>query len=1008
MKNSIITNKNLNAMKKLLFTLAMLFSFAGANFAQSWSAPEEGAYNHETVVYANIVSNVDASNFVLGAFIEGVCRASASAEYSEPTGGGDIVWTLRVQGDKTGDLGKNISFKVYDPSTNLEYTLTTTLLFNGESHGLPSSPINFSFKVPETYTLNFTEAELGKTYNLLEYVNVTPEDALKPDNLTWHVYTSEYSDASAYATINGNILTPKQKGNDLILSLVTSPTGGGVESHFNIVQYATGINLLQTSLTVNRTDSYSGELASFMTEGTAYELLPAGSLANVKWEVEDNTIITMDNSGAFIPVKAGTTRIRPYIDKGDSKIYPNGWITIKVIVAITDITINPAIYGGTFKANVGDTHIYQRLVKMISVEPADATESYTITMEDNEAVSKKGETTYEAIDHGQARFNVTANSEINNPTGGPEISAFIDLQVLAVPDVTFNSNTLGTYKIEDGNPMDISMQVHDNVTVAVPDPNVNWEEQSASISGTSVTATDMSFGMNGLNGTFTAVSAGTTTITINLRWPNYDDWGIGNTTNAVQYNTKQKSFQIVVTESANLASFDVTVTNAVAGKTGTITFTPQPEGAEFDVNNLNFNIQNGLPGLWGNQLTVTRTSNTNSPIVYEFISTIPGAIAVKVTDETGARILLNNPTAVTVGEFTGFEIGYPVDFVAGWQWRSNPCGVVTPNDFETVFTVANLEEIRTQRELLYNDPNWGFYGTLMNGNGLLMDQCYKLKMKNAQSSVLYGSAVSAEQIAINVDPTTGATTLTLNPGWNWIGSPYFFNRLLNNVLTDKADELDGAVIVGKDGAAELGDGIWQGGAMTTLGSGRGYILKNPTLQRITITLPLEVTMAPANEGSEIGARSFDMGSHVWKYDDTRFMDNMTMVCTFGDLDNAERYSVGAFVGDECRGEGVIVGDKAFITVHCDGGELVSFKLYDTWTGEMIDVEETVKSQFRVGSLKAPFKLHAGVQATGINGISASGSQAENYDLTGRRINGQQHGISLQRTKNGGFRKVIVK
>ena len=995
-------------MKKLLFTLAMLFSFAGANFAQSWSAPEEGAYNHETVVYANIVSNVDASNFVLGAFIEGVCRASASAEYSEPTGGGDIVWTLRVQGDKTGDLGKNISFKVYDPNTNLEYTLTTTLLFNGESHGLPSSPINFSFKVPETYTLNFTEAELGKTYNLLEYVNVTPEDALKPDNLTWHVYTSEYSDASAYATINGNILTPKQKGNDLILSLVTSPTGGGVESHFNIVQYATGINLLQTSLTVNRTDSYSGELASFMTEGTAYELLPAGSLANVKWEVEDNTIITMDNSGAFIPVKAGTTRIRPYIDKGDSKIYPNGWITIKVIVAITDITINPAIYGGTFKANVGDTHIYQRLVKMISVEPADATESYTITMEDNEAVSKKGETTYEAIDHGQARFNVTANSEINNPTGGPEISAFIDLQVLAVPDVTFNSNTLGTYKIEDGNPMDISMDVHNNVTVKDPDPNVNWEEQSASISGTSVTATDMIFNMNGLDGTFTAVSAGTTTITINLRWPNYDDWGIGNTTNAVQYNTKQKSFQIVVTESANLASFDVTVTNAVAGKTGTITFTPQPEGAEFDVNNLNFNIQNGLPGLWGNQLTVTRTSNTNSPIVYEFISTIPGAIAVKVTDETGARILLNNPTAVTVGEFTGFEIGYPVDFVAGWQWRSNPCGVVTPNDFETVFTVANLEEIRTQRELLYNDPNWGFYGTLMNGNGLLMDQCYKLKMKNAQSSVLYGSAVSAEQIAINVDPTTGATTLTLNPGWNWIGSPYFFNRLLNNVLTDKADELDGAVIVGKDGAAELGDGIWQGGAMTTLGSGRGYILKNPTSQRITITLPLEVTMAPANEGSEIGARSFDMGSHVWKYDDTRFMDNMTMVCTFGDLDNAERYSVGAFVGDECRGEGVIVGDKAFITVHCDGGELVSFKLYDTWTGEMIDVEETVKSQFRVGSLKAPYRLHADLQATGINGVSASGSQTENYDLTGRRISGKQHGVSLQRTKNGGFRKVIVK
>ena len=993
-------------MKKLLFTLAMLLSFGGASFAQSWSSPGDGTFNHETPVYVTVTSNADVANFVLGAFIAGECRATATAEY--PTGSATPLWTLVVQGDKTADLGKTINFKVYDPSTNMEYTLTNTLTFDGDTHGQPSSPIEFALTAPTSYSLNFTEAEMGKTYDLRNYVTVTPDGATLPDNLMWNVYTADYGDASAYATINNNILTPLQTGNGLILKLVTDPAGGGVESTFNIVQYATGINLLQTSITVNREETYSAELDAFMHEGTAYELVPAGSTANVGWETEDATILQWSDRGFYIPIKGGTTRIRPYINKADgSKIYPSGWITVKVVVPVTGITIDPSIYGGTFKANVGDTHLYERLVKMITILPADATDkSYTITMNDNEAISKTGANTFKAIAAGLARFTVTANGA-NDPTGAPTVSESIDIQVLAVPAVTINSTTLGTYKIEDGNPQDITMDVHNNVTVVDPDPNINWEEQTVSVSGTSVTATDINFDLSGLNGTFTAVSAGTTTVTINLRWPNYDDWGIGNTTNAVQYNTKQKSFQIVVTESANLASFDVTVTNAVAGKTGTITFTPQPEGAEFDVNNLKFNIKNGLPGLWGNQLTVTRKSNTNSPIVYEFISTIPGAIAVKVTDETGARILLNNPTAVTVGEFTGFEIGYPVDFVAGWQWRSNPCGVVTPNDFETVFTVANLEEIRTQRELLYNDPNWGFYGTLMNGNGLLMDQCYKLKMKNAQSSVLYGSAVSAEQIAINVDPTTGATTFTLNPGWNWIGSPYFFNRLLNNVLTDKADELDGAVIVGRNGSAELGNGTWQGD-MNTMGSGLGYILKNPTSQRITITLPLEVTMAPANEGSEIGARSFDMGSHVWKYDDTRFMDNMTMVCTFEDLDNAEHYSIGAFVGDECRGEGVIIGDKAFITVHCDGGELVSFKLYDTWTGEMTDVEETVKSQFRVGSLKAPFKLHAGVQATGINGISASGSQAENYDLTGRRINGQQHGISLQRTKNGGFRKVIVK
>lgn len=993
-------------MKKLLFTLAMLLSFVGASFAQSWSSPGDGTYNHETPVYVTVTSNADVANFVLGAFIAGECRATATAEY--PTGSATPLWTLVVQGDKAADLGKTINFKVYDQSTNMEYTLTNTLTFGGETHGQPSSPIEFALTAPTSYSLNFTEAEIGKTYDLRNYVTVTPDGATLPDNLMWNVYTADYGDASAYATINNNILTPLQTGNGLILSLVTDPAGGGVESTFNIVQYATGINLLQTSITVNREETYSAELDAFMHEGTAYELVPAGSTANVGWETEDATILQWSDRGYYIPIKGGTTRIRPYINKADgSKIYPSGWITVKVVVPVTGITIDPSIYGGTFKANVGDTHLYERLVKMITILPADATDkSYTITMNDNEAISKTGANTFKAIAAGLARFTVTANGA-NDPTSAPTVSESIDIQVLAVPAVTINSTTLGTYKIEDGNPQDITMDVHNNVTVVDPDPNINWEEQTVSVSGTSVTATGINFDLSGLNGTFTAVSAGTTTVTINLRWPNYDDWGIGNTTNAVQYNTKQKSFQIVVTESANLASFDVTVTNAVAGKTGTITFTPQPEGAEFDVNNLNFNIKNGLPGLWGNQLTVTRTSNTNSPIVYEFISTIPGAIAVKVTDETGARILLNNPTAVTVGEFTGFEIGYPVDFVAGWQWRSNPCGVVTPNDFETVFTVANLEEIRTQRELLYNDPNWGFYGTLMNGNGLLMDQCYKLKMKNAQSSVLYGSAVSAEQIAINVDPTTGATTLTLNPGWNWIGSPYFFNRLLNNVLVSNTTELDGAVIVGRNGSAELGNGTWQGD-MNTMGSGLGYIIKNPTSTRIEINLPIELTMNPGDEGTQVGVKASGLGGNVWKYDDTRFMDNMTMVCTFEDLNNPERYSIGAFVGDECRGEGILTGDKAFVTVHCDGGELVSFKLYDTWTGEMTSVKEVVAAQTRIGSLKAPFVMHADTQTTGINAISGAANQTETYDLTGRRVSGQQHGVSLQRTKNGNFRKVVVK
>jgi hypothetical protein len=995
-------------MKKLLFTLAMLLSFSGASFAQSWSSPGDGTYNHETFVHVTVTSNADVANFVLGAFIAGECRATATAEYPT-TGNGTPLWTLRVWGDKAADLGKTINFKVYDPSTNMEYTLTNTLTFDGESHGPASSPIKLALTAPTSYSLHFTEAEMGKTYDLRNYVTVTPDGATLPDNLMWNVYTAGYGDASAYATINNNILTPLQTGNGLILSLVTNPAGGGVESTFNIVQYATGINLLQTSITVNREETYSAELDAFMHEGTAYELVPAGSTANVGWETEDATILQWSDHGYYIPIKGGTTRIRPYINKADaSKIYPSGWITVKVVVPVTGITIDPSIYGGTFKANVGDTHLYERLVKMITILPADATDkSYTITMNDNEAISKTGANTFKAIAAGLARFTVTANGA-NDPTGTSTVSESIDIQVLAVPAVTINSTTLGTYKIEDGNPQDITMDVHNNVTVVDPDPNINWEEQTVSVSGTSVTATDINFDLSGLNGTFTAVSAGTTTVTINLRWPNYDDWGIGNTTASVAYKTDSKSFQIVVTESATLASFNVAVTGAVAGQTGTITFTPQPVGAEFDVNTINFRIQNGLSGQWLDQLSVTQKSATTDKIVYEFTSTIPGMVSVEVTDVMGARVALVDPNATTTGEFTGFEIGYPVNFSAGWQWRSNTCGVVAPDKFESVYTTANLQEIRTQRELLYNDPSWGFYGTLMNGNGLLQGQCYKLKMKNAQSSVLYGSSVAnASQIAYGTSDATNTITITLNPGWNWIGSPYLFNRPLNKVLVSNTTKLDGAVIVGRNGSAELGNGTWQGD-MNTMGSGLGYIIKNPTSTRIQIDLPMELTMNPGDEGTQVGVKASGLGGNVWKYDDTRFMDNMTMVCTFEDLDNPERYSIGAFVGDECRGEGILTGDKAFVTVHCDGGELVNFKLYDTWTGEMTSVKEVVAAQTRIGSLKAPFVMHADTQTTGINAISGAANQTETYDLTGRRVSGQQHGVSLQRTKNGNFRKVVVK
>ena len=69
-------------------------------FSQSWGVVDPFAYNDETVVYATLSSNVESdpmSDFVLGAFIDGTCRA----EDVSPVLGRDgaAFFIMRVGGD---------------------------------------------------------------------------------------------------------------------------------------------------------------------------------------------------------------------------------------------------------------------------------------------------------------------------------------------------------------------------------------------------------------------------------------------------------------------------------------------------------------------------------------------------------------------------------------------------------------------------------------------------------------------------------------------------------------------------------------------------------------------------------------------------------------------------------------------------------------------------------------------------------------------------------------------
>ena len=353
-------------------------------------------------------------------------------------------------------------------------------------------------------------------------------------------------------------------------------------------------------------------------------------------------------------------------------------------------------------------------------------------------------------------------------------------------------------------------------------------------------------------------------------------------------------------------------------------------------------------------------------------------------------------------DYSEYEVPMKVNFANGWQWKSNPYGnLYEPSEMEDFFG-DNLEEVRTWQDLLIHDPSWGYFGTLYD-NGLGQDVMYKVKMNGAQTSYIYNghNDIFYQQ--------------ELAPGWNWIGSPFFYNRLLENAVSNEGAPLPtGLVIASKaDGSAEW-DGTQWVGDLTAIKKGEGYLVFNPATDDEEVILDLTFEqyggMPPGDEdagnGSNGAPRHF---TSPWQYDHTQFASNMTMVATVKDVTDDDRFSIGAFVKDECRGEGRFINGLAFITVHGNGGEQVTLKLYDNYTGEYYDIAQTVTSQTRLGSVSNPVSLFTTTVVTAITEIAVETDiQGTIYDANGRQLDTLQRGLNIVRLPDGTVRKVVRK
>ncbi|MBO4589585.1 MAG: ribosomal protein L7/L12 [Bacteroidaceae bacterium] len=315
-----------------------------------------------------------------------------------------------------------------------------------------------------------------------------------------------------------------------------------------------------------------------------------------------------------------------------------------------------------------------------------------------------------------------------------------------------------------------------------------------------------------------------------------------------------------------------------------------------------------------------------------------------------------------------------VDLSEGWNWLTLPVADYKASGVSQVGTYFGdgLEEVRTQVGLLYNDPEYGFFGTIEKLQGNL---CYKMNFE---------STPSMKSVEV-VDNGSKGLNVTLGQGWNWIAYPYEYTYSMDELTAagDLSGAAEGDMLVGVNSFTTYDGSNWTG-SLTELKPVEGYMY----LSASDRTLRWNGYKSLSQKIGSVPVRA--NGRHrepVWNYDIHAFADNMPVIAVFEGIDIPDDYTVGAFIDGECRGEGKYVDGVFFITVHGEPGEQISFVLHNEITGEWYTVMGGLSLSQSAGNLKNPVRFKVGAKTTSIEDIQMSDENVNSttYDMMGRRI-----------------------
>lgn len=907
--------------------LTFLLYAAGMMAQPDWGY-NPNAYSDEHVVYACLVDSdglqVGGQFTYLGAFIDGECRGLARSEYAQSS----YYFPLRIKGTSS-DQGKPVTFR-FQNTDGLEYVIQPqngTLTYdNGATTGIPSNLFKLLFQQPRTYTLTqqYISVNVGESVDMMQYIRFTPANASVPMNIEW-----DFANSSNYFAVDDNILygrTPTVNEGYLGVKVGTlNPTGNVKSFKVTVIQPATSITLKEeyrdgVTVPLNGLEELTNILQS------CYDVTPADCNEELLWKSNDETAIVPDKNlhNGFTPVKTGTYTMTLSGSKAS--------VDLKVTV------INPV----THIEQVGElkeVHIYvgESLTKILpagfKVMPEDATDtsvSYRIEADNNNTtvLSYQDNGDIVGAQPGRARVIVTSNQ---NPQAMLNINVVVHKKMNSM---TFKKPELAFILENPGNVMDgIRANIVFDPEWPVYDDYNDIEMESSN--------EDVFFVQHSLIAEDMCAAAvkalGEATVTVKYYVSHTEVSANGLTT---KDDMLTGSFTVRVVE--GLKNFTISVNGQpTLGRQITVEIAPNPASAPYDPKGLqvlvdwNKQYADGCPDTW-TIATIQPASEDG-----QTWTLLPKSMGHGTIRVVYGKIVMGSET---------FTVGQPFDQKAGWSWNTF-LGNMSEDAMHGYFEDA-VEEIRSENDLMYNDPKYGYFGTLTN---LVERTCYKVKIGENPGYVSF--VLPSDSYAADINGEA-----EYRPQWNWLSYNSQFDLTMDQYF-NKEKFSEGDRIVSKDeGFATYTANGWEG-TLKYLRFGQGYMYYNASGETKPISYASDSEFdQPADR--EYAKSAFAERS-VWTYNSAPFADNMTIIADLGSRYGTDNYSVGAFVGDECRGEGRMVGGKCFITVHADKGETISFRLYDELTGEMRMVNEQMPFADMAGTMKRPVKMTLG-ESTGID------------------------------------------